>query len=163
METWCTYFAGSKMNVEASQPLIFQAEIIKPEAKLPQRLTSFSLGYDCVCTQTLNLLPYQPTVVELGIKLKMPKGFGMQILARSSFAKLGLSILGGLLDTDFEGEIKAIVVNTNASNPIHIPKGYRFIQLVPIQRHDALFVQANGVGALYSNNFLHVQILILKI
>lgn len=54
------------------------------------------------------------------------------MLGRSSSGLQGLFILPGVIDCDFTGEIY-IVVQTNFP-PVHIPKGSRIAQLVPIQQ-----------------------------
>ncbi|KFZ50337.1 hypothetical protein N338_07614, partial [Podiceps cristatus] len=55
---------------------------------------------------------------------------GALLLGRSSSGLKGLFVLRGVIDRDFTGEI-CIIAQTHFP-PIHIPKGSRIAQLVPI-------------------------------
>lgn len=57
---------------------------------------------------------------------------GALLLGRSSSGLKGLFVLPGVIDCDFTGEI-CIVVQTFFP-PIHVPKGSRIAQLVPVQQ-----------------------------
>jgi dUTP pyrophosphatase len=44
--------------------------------------------------------------------------------------KHGLDVLAGVIDQDYTGELKVVLVNTDMRLPFHIKPGYRIAQLV---------------------------------
>jgi dUTP pyrophosphatase len=44
--------------------------------------------------------------------------------------KHGLDTLAGVIDTDYTGEVKVVLVNTDVRLPFHIKPGYRIAQLI---------------------------------
>jgi dUTP pyrophosphatase len=44
--------------------------------------------------------------------------------------KHGLDTLAGVIDSDYTGELKVVLVNTDMRLPFHIKPGYRIAQLV---------------------------------
>lgn len=65
----------------------------------------------------------------LGIALECPTGCCGRIAPRSSLALRGIDIGGGVIDPDFRGEVKVILVN-NGNEPFTINPGDRIGQLV---------------------------------
>ena len=68
-----------------------------------------------------------------GISIAIPIGFAGFVLPRSGNAlKHGLTVANapGLSDAAYRGEIKVILLNTDASAPFHIQRGDRVAQLV---------------------------------
>ena len=68
-----------------------------------------------------------------GISIAIPIGFAGFVLPRSGNAlKHGLTVANapGLIDAAYRGEIKVILLNTDASAPFHIQRGDRVAQLV---------------------------------
>lgn len=52
---------------------------------------------------------YGVTAFPLGIALEIPDGYYGQIIERSSLAKLGWKVLGGVIDSGYRGEITVII------------------------------------------------------
>ena len=71
-------------------------------------------------------------VVSTGIGLnKFPDGTYGRIAPRSGLAvKHGLDVLAGVVDPDYRGEIKVVLLNTDLRNPFVIKPGYRIAQLI---------------------------------
>ena len=57
---------------------------------------------------------------------------GALLLGRSSASMLGLFVLPGVIDADFQGEIQIMVYTP--CPPIKIEKGQRIAQLVPLEQ-----------------------------
>ncbi|NXG95149.1 POK9 protein, partial [Stercorarius parasiticus] len=74
---------------------------------------------------------------------------GALLIGRSSSAMLGLNVLVGLIDKDFQGEIQ-IMAHT-LFPPLFVPKGTRIAQLIPLphlaESLPPASVQARGQGA----------------
>lgn len=110
-----------------------------PRADMPIRATRGSAGLDLVCIQTATLLPKRPTVVSTGLGLKCPSGMYGHVLARAGLTTQGVDVKAGVIDNDYEGEIKVIMYNNN-EQPFVIEQGIKIAQLLikPCQYTDVL-------------------------
>jgi dUTP pyrophosphatase len=100
-------------------------------AILPSRGTAESAGYDLFSTEGYVILPGHRVVVSTGISIKCPPGTYARIAPRSGLAvKHGLDVLAGVIDPDYTGEIKVVLVNTDMRVPFFIKPGYRIAQMI---------------------------------
>ncbi|NWX42837.1 POK9 protein, partial [Steatornis caripensis] len=94
---------------------------------------SGSLGVDVATTVEETLLDRMTQLLPTGVygPLKVNgQAVGALLLGRSSAALKGLTVIPGVIDADYTGEIK-IMVKTDFPSLI-IPKGSRIAQLVPL-------------------------------
>ena len=104
---------------------------LAPNAQLPVRATFGSAGYDLFSTDSYVVLPGRRVVVSTGISIQLPPGTYGRIAPRSGLAvKHGLDILAGVIDPDYQGEIKVVLQNMDGQNPFVIRPGYRIAQLI---------------------------------
>src|SRR3954453_17521024 len=68
-------------------------------------------------------------VVPTGIAAEVPGGHYLRIAPRSGLSKKGLDIGAGVVDLDYCGEIKALVIN-NSANDVTIEKHDRIAQAI---------------------------------
>lgn len=71
-----------------------------------------------------------------GIAIAIPRGYAGFVLPRSGLAlKHGISVVNapGLIDSEYRGELKVVLLNTDQARPYHVHRGDRIAQLV-IQR-----------------------------
>ena len=90
-------------------------------------------GLDLRAAESAVLAPFQRKMVSCGIAMAIPQGFAGFVLPRSGLAaKHGISIVNapGLIDSNYRGEIKAILVNLDPETPFEIAHGDRIAQLV---------------------------------
>ena len=52
----------------------------------------------------------------LGLRLELPEGTYGQLLTRSSSAKRGMTVEGGVIDADYRGEVAVILYNHTDSD-----------------------------------------------
>lgn len=74
---------------------------------------------------------HTPTLIPLGLKLEIPKGFDIRLHLRSSVARdyhLIMANSVGIVDEDFRGELMAYVYNLG-DYPIFLKEGQRVFQL----------------------------------
>lgn len=88
--------------------------------------------------QKLVLEPGARDLIPTGVSISLPQGFEAQVRPRSGLAfEFGVSVLNapGTIDSDYRGEIKALLVNFGA-HPFEIVRGMRIAQLViaPVAR-----------------------------
>jgi dUTP pyrophosphatase len=75
-------------------------------------------------------------LVPTGIAIAIPVGFAAFVLPRSGIALshgVGLANAPGLIDSAYRGEIKVVLLNTDAHEPFVVRRGERIAQLV-VQR-----------------------------
>ena len=74
---------------------------------------------------------YASTIIPLGIKLEIPKGYTVKIYLRSSVGRdlnLIMSNSVGIIDEDFRGELMAYVYNVG-SHPVFLKEKQRIFQM----------------------------------
>lgn len=104
-------------------------------AAAPQPDTPGSLGLDLEAAVTMTLMTTKPERVSTGIRgpvMINGTAVGALLLGRSSASMLGLFVLPGVIDADFQGEIQIMVYTPFP--PIKIEKGQRIAQLVPLEQ-----------------------------
>ena len=87
------------------------------------------LGFDLPIAEDVIIPPNKTMVVRTGIRMVFPEGVGGLIKDRSSMAKRGIFVHGGVIDPDYTGEIRVVLFNSN-SNPIKLKRGERIAQLL---------------------------------
>lgn len=101
---------------------------------LPAYETEYSAGMDlrAYLDEALVLKPLQRALVPTGLYISLPPGYEAQIRPRSGLAyKHGITVLNspGTIDSDYRGEIKAILINMSDEDFI-IRAGDRICQMV---------------------------------
>ena len=90
--------------------------INKSTNALPDYETDGSAGMDLRAhlEAPVVLKPLQRALIPTGLFLSIPKGFEVQVRARSGLAiKNGISLVNGIgtIDSDYRGEVKIILIN----------------------------------------------------
>jgi dUTP pyrophosphatase len=106
---------------------------------LPEYETPHSAGMDLRANidAPITLQSLERALVPTGLFIELPEGYEAQIRPRSGLAiKYGVSLVNapGTIDSDYRGEIKAIVVNLS-NVPFVINDGERICQMV-VARHE---------------------------
>jgi dUTP pyrophosphatase len=79
---------------------------------LPRRAHSTDAGADLFSTANLVIRPGEDAMIDTGLALKIPGGYGGFVLNRSSQRVKRISSLGaGLIDSDYRGTIKVFLYN----------------------------------------------------
>ena len=91
---------------------IIEATVLKEGGKLPTRAHRTDAGADLYSCEDVTILPGDAYLVNTGIGVKIPEGYGGFVLNRSSQRIIGITSLGtGLIDSDYRGPIKVLIVN----------------------------------------------------
>lgn len=98
---------------------------------LPSRAHPTDAGADLKSTETLEIYPGEQKLVDTGVAVKIPEGYGGFVFNRSSQGKKGITIPHsvGVIDSDYRGNIKVILKNIG-EDPYKIERGDRIAQLV---------------------------------
>ena len=98
------------------------------DAIIPTRATKGSAGLDLYSSVDVDIEVGSIKKVNTRICISLPKNSDGSIRDKSSLATKGLLTLGGVIDSDYAGEI--IVIMTSLIEPIKIKKGQIIAQLI---------------------------------
>ena len=93
-------------------------------------------GLDLRAAGDFVLQPFERVLVPCGIALAIPRGYAGFVLPRSGLAaRHGISIVNapGLIDSDYRGEIKVILINLDPHESFRVSRGDRIAQLVILE------------------------------
>ena len=104
---------------------------LKPGAKLPQRAHHSDAGADLFAYEDCEIYPGEQKLVDTGIAIKIPQGYGGFVYNRSSQGKKGITIPHsvGVIDSGYRDTIKVLLKNIG-DDPYKISAGDRIAQLV---------------------------------
>jgi dUTP pyrophosphatase len=108
---------------------------LRPDAVVPQRAYEGDAGLDLVACERVELAPGERAVVGTGIAVAIPDGHAGFVQPRSGLAaRHGISIVNtpGLVDAGYRGELRVILLNTDATEPFVVEPGMRIAQLVVV-------------------------------
>jgi len=106
-----------------------RVKLLHPNAKLPTKAPG-SAGYDLYATCDEEIPAGGRLIVPIGIATEIPFGYFGKVMDRSgSAARAGITVLAGVMDNDFRGEWKVILLNTGKADII-ILAGDRIAQVV---------------------------------
>jgi len=101
-------------------------------SKTPTKATSEAAGFDLYSIKNVKILPKERKLIETGIEVEIPKNHFGHITGRSSLSKnFGIVTVPGVINSDYRGEIKALLINTS-EKPFEILAGMRFVQMLII-------------------------------
>jgi dUTP pyrophosphatase len=125
-----------------------RVKLLRPGARIPQRATSGSTGYDLVACldqgDALEVGP-QPVRVPTGIAIEAPAGFDVQIRPRSGLSAQGVMVTLGTIDSDYRGELLVTMYVLSHRGPHTIHNGDRIAQLVISRIEDVTLEQAEDL------------------
>ncbi|WP_424463994.1 dUTP diphosphatase [Pseudoclavibacter helvolus] len=107
-------------------------------------------GADLIASESATLAPGQRAVVGTGVRLALPEGTVGFVMPRSGLAaRHGITLVNapGTIDSGYRGEIKVIVLNTDATETYSIAPGDRIAQLVVMQLAPVRFIQTEQLSA----------------
>jgi dUTP pyrophosphatase len=109
---------------------------LRDEAVVPTRAYDGDAGLDLSACERVELRPGERATVGTGLAVAIPHGYAGFVQPRSGLAsRHGITIVNtpGLVDSGYRGELKVILLNTDASEPFVVEPGMRIAQLVVMQ------------------------------
>ena len=158
----------------AKRKLSIPIELCHPDAKFPEYQHLGDAGADLYAIEDVEILPGETKIIPTGIKMAIPKGYGLLIQPRSGMTaktKLRICNTPGLIDSNYVDEIKVIMENVEAplaefsyefddvthrpvitsivhGRPYYIEKGQRFAQIRLVEVPTMMFTQVESVSAI---------------
>lgn len=118
-----------------------KVKLLHPNAKVPERKTEGAAGYDLVACDGAQILPGERLAIPVGISLELDPGTVAIVKPRSSLAwKYGIDVLAGVIDSDYRGEVLALLIN-HGKIPFNISRGDRIAQMI-ISSHESYPLQS---------------------
>ncbi|MFQ7473730.1 MAG: dUTP diphosphatase [Anaerovoracaceae bacterium] len=116
----------------------------------PSYETDGSAGMDirAYLDEPVELKPGGRALIPTGLFMEIPKGFEVQIRARSGLAvKYGIGLTNGVgtIDSDYRGEIKVALINWG-SEPFTVNNGERIAQMVAARYEKVEFKAAEKLS-----------------
>ncbi len=129
---------------EKEEQGLLLVEKLSFQAKLPQKAHPNDAAYDLYANDHYSIVPYGQALISTGIKLKIPKGQVGLIWDKSSLANSGITSMGGVIDSDYRGEIKVIIKNLS-EEIFNIVPGQKIAQII-IQKVSQLKIQEKKIN-----------------
>jgi dUTP pyrophosphatase len=108
---------------------------LDPTATLPTRAYDGDAGLDLVSCEEVVLAPGARASVGTGLAVALPSGHAGLVLPRSGLAaRHGIALVNapGLIDAGYRGEIRVLLLNTDAHASFAVEPGMRIAQLVVV-------------------------------
>jgi dUTP pyrophosphatase len=103
---------------------------------LPTYASPGAAGADLRASEPVEIPPGGRAAVPTGLKLQIPAGQVGLVWPRSGLAvRHGIDTLAGVLDADYRGEVRVVLVN-HGTDPFRVAPGDRIAQLLlqPVER-----------------------------
>jgi len=120
-------------------------------AIIPTRATKGSAGHDLHSMDELTLYPQHRYLIKTGVGAFFPGNIVGQIWPRSGLAwDHGIGVMAGVIDSDYETEIKVILINQGPAN-FEVKVGDRIAQIlflpIVVTAIPTLTERAGGFGS----------------
>jgi len=109
---------------------------LRADAVVPTRAYAGDAGLDLASCERIELGPGERATVATGLAVAIPDGYAGFVQPRSGLAsRHGITIVNtpGLVDSGYRGELKVILLNTDANEAFVVEPGMRIAQLVVMQ------------------------------
>jgi dUTP pyrophosphatase len=104
-------------------------------------------GYDIRSNEHLVIHPGEQALVATGLHVEIPEGMVGILKDRSSFARAGMRVSGGVIDASYRGEIRVVIENRGLA-PFTINVNDRIVQMLVVPCYTADVLQVNGLDEL---------------
>lgn len=117
--------------MESNRPdfVIVRYKKCHKNAFMPTYAHDGDAGADLAAPYDFTIEIYEPCKVALGIAVEIPSGYFGLISDRSSMAKKGVVVSGGVIDSGYRGEISVLLRNTTDTTQ-KFKRGDRVAQLL---------------------------------
>ena len=123
---------------------------LREDAVLPERAYPGDAGLDLSACERVELAPGERATVPTGLAVAIPEGFAGFVQPRSGLAaRHGLTVVNspGLVDSGYRGELRVVLLNTDAREPFVVEPGMRIAQLVVLPVPELELVEVEELPA----------------
>jgi dUTP pyrophosphatase len=127
-----------------------QVARLRDDAVLPTLAYEGDAGLDLAACERVELEAGERAIVGTGVAVAIPEGYAGLVLPRSGLAaRHGLTIVNtpGLVDSGYRGEVKVILLNTDARERFVVEPGMRIAQLLLVEAPAVRLVEVDELPA----------------
>ncbi len=118
-----------KMSADKLDDTLY-VKLLHEKAVIPKRGSEEAAGYDLHAAESLIIKSKHRALIHTGLSITVPKNTYGRIAPRSGLAfKHGIDVMAGVIDRDYTGEVKVILLNTGDSD-VSINISDRIAQLI---------------------------------
>lgn len=99
-------------------------------AQIPTQQNEGDAGFDISVSRKVIIKPGKTRTIPTGLGFKIPPNFVGILKVRSSMGRKGLGVSGGVIDSNYVGEVKLILHNRKTMGKICIKKQERVAQIL---------------------------------
>ena len=128
--------------------MILEIKRLRSEATLPARAYGGDGGLDLTACEAAVLEPGERATVGTGIAVAIPEGHAGFVQPRSGLAaRHGLAVVNspGLIDSGYRGEVRVVLLNTDARETFTVEPGMRIAQLVVLELPELELVEVDDL------------------
>lgn len=106
---------------------------VDPAAQLPTQAHEGDAGFDLYALERVEVGPSERAQARTGIAVEIPERHVGLVVPRSGLAaEHGISLVNapGVIDAGYRGEIRVLLLNTDAHHPVVLEAGDRIAQLL---------------------------------
>jgi dUTP pyrophosphatase len=112
---------------------------------LPEYGSAAAAGADLRAQEALDLAPGARAAISTGVHVQIPPGHVGLVWPRSGLAaRHGIDTLAGVIDSDYRGEVRVILVN-HGTEPVRIEAGDRIAQMLVQAVERVAFARAESL------------------
>lgn len=122
---------------------------LNERARFPTKATTGSGAYDVYSTEKCSIAPATRRGVPIGLAFEIPLGYVALVCPRSGLAlNRGVTVLNGpgVVDSDYRGEVQAILANHDTDNVLQIQPGDKVAQLLFVKAEEADFIETEELS-----------------
>ena len=137
--------------------ILVQLNRFSKKVSIPKKMYLNSAGYDLYANETVKVLAGSRSLVSLGLRMVIPKGYFGRISPRSGFTlNHGIIAFSGTVDPGYTGIIYVLLFNFSA-NDFLVEKGNRIAQIIFQKCEEVLFVEVETVDIFSETDFEHLK------
>ena len=127
-------------------------QLLSDQATLPTRAHPGDAGLDLYAAEAVTIDPGERRSVGTGVAVALPPGTAGLVVPRSGLAaRHGIALVNapGVIDAGYRGELRVLLLNTDAAEPFAVTPGDRVAQLlvVRVDLPEPVAVAALGTSA----------------
>ena len=123
---------------------------LRDDAIVPEHAYAGDAGLDLSACERVELAPGERALVGTGLAVAIPDGYAGFVQPRSGLAaRHGLTVVNspGLVDSGYRGELRVVLLNTDAKQPFLVEPGMRIAQLVVLPIPELELVEVEELPA----------------
>ena len=129
--------------------MIVEFQLLSAAGRAPERANEHDAGWDLRAAEAATIAPGERASVGTGIAVAIPEGHAGLVLPRSGLAaRHGIALVNapGLIDAGYRGEVRVLLLNTDARAAFEIVAEDRIAQLVIVDLPVVEFAEAGALS-----------------